>query len=140
MKDEVWQPASGAPAPGRARFSRLPRRLRHYFGLFTLNGHLIPFWKTIGDRMVLDIGERGIVFPAFGGARLTYFNTRGDKAYTVTHSKRRFFSLAWRMAKTLLAFRSSYGSLKADYRKGYADMASKAYWEKTLDSGQDRAA
>lgn len=140
MQDEVWRDAAEAPAPGRARFSRLPRRLRHYLGLATLNGHLIPFWKSIGDRMVLDISGRGIVFPAFGGARLTYFNTRGDKAYTVTHSKRCFFSLAWRMTKTLLAFRSSYGSLKAAYRKGYADMASKAYWEKTLDAGKDRAA
>ncbi|MEY8802421.1 hypothetical protein AB9K35_19270 [Leisingera sp. XS_AS12] len=136
MKDEVWQDAAEAPAPGRARFSRLPRRLRHYLGLFTLNGHLVPFWKTIGDRMQLDIGDRGLVFPAFGGARLTYFNTRKDKAYTVTQSKRRFFSLAWRMTQTLSEFYRNYDSLKQAYRQGYADMANKGYWEKTLKPEQ----
>lgn len=136
MKDEVWQDAAEAPAPGRARFSRLPRRLRHYLGLFTLNGHLVPFWKTIGDRMQLNIGDRGLVFPAFGGARLTYFNTRKDKAYTVTQSKRRFFSLAWRMTQTLSEFYRNYDSLKQAYRQGYADMANKGYWEKTLKPEQ----
>ena len=110
--------------------------MRHYLGLFTLNGHLVPFWKTIGDRMQLDIGDRGLVFPAFGGARLTYFNTRKDKAYTVTQSKRRFFSLAWRMTQTLSEFYRNYDSLKQAYRQGYADMANKGYWEKTLKPEQ----
>ncbi|UWQ35159.1 hypothetical protein K3555_21600 (plasmid) [Leisingera sp. M527] len=137
IKDEAWQPAETLSTAERRRFSRLPRRLRHYLGLFTLNGHLVPFWKMIGDRMVLNIGERGLVFPAFGGARLTYLNTDGSKGYTVTHSKRRFFSLAWRMAKTLAAFRRDHSRLKAVYRSGYAEMASKPYWEKTLAPAAD---
>ncbi|MDC0660431.1 glycosyl transferase [Leisingera sp. SS27] len=141
IRNEAWQqlPAAAPDGPGsqaglseRRLFSRLPRRMRHYFGLFTLNGHLLPFWTRLGDRMVLDISARGTVFPAFGGARLTYLNGSRTRAYTVTQSKRRFFSLAWRMACSLLAWQRGHGRLRAAYRKGYGEMASRAYWEKTL--------
>ncbi|UWQ81932.1 glycosyl transferase (plasmid) [Leisingera sp. S132] len=140
VRDEIWQDTASQPLPGRARFSRLPRRLRHYLGLLTLNGHLLPFWTRFGDRMRLDISGRGLVFPAFGGARLTYLSTDGSKAYTVRHSKARFFSLAWRMTKTLRAFCSSYPQLRAAYRKGYGEMTARPYWEKTLNRPGTREA
>ncbi|MFY0312379.1 glycosyl transferase [Leisingera sp. D0M16] len=140
IRDEAWKDAASQPAPGPRRFSRLPRRLRHYLGLLSLNGHLVPFWARFGDRMQLDIGGRGLVFPAFGGARLTYLSTDGSKGYTVHHSKRRFFSLAWRMAKTLQAFCSSYPQLRTAYRQGYGKMTARPYWEKTLNRLEDRKA
>lgn len=141
VRDEAWQDAEDGLEQGQRRlFSRMPRRLRHYFGLLTLNGHLLPFWSALGDRLVLDIGARGLVYPAFGGARLTYVNTDGSKAYTVRHSKRRFFSLAWRMARTLAAFRRSHAALKADYRKGYAEMTTRDYWQATLAEDRGPAA
>lgn len=132
IKDEAWREINVLDAQERRRFSKMPRRLRHYFGLFTLNGHLIPFWNIIGDRKVLDIDDRGLVFPAFGGAQLTYLNTQRDKGYVVTQSKAKFFSLAWRMFTTLLAFRRSYSALQAAYRKGYDEMTTQSYWQKTL--------
>ncbi|NVK13638.1 MAG: glycosyl transferase, partial [Rhodobacteraceae bacterium] len=132
IRDEAWQDVPAAGPGERRLFSRLPRRLRYYFGLVTLNGHLIPFWSRTGDRLVLDIEARGLVPPAFGGARLTYLNTARSKGYTVTHSKRRFFSLAWRMARSLLAWQRGHSRLRAAYRKGYGEMTSRSYWEKTL--------
>lgn len=54
----------------------------------------------------------------------------------MTQSKRRFFSLAWRMTQTLSEFYRNYDSLKQAYRQGYADMANKGYWEKTLKPEQ----
>ncbi len=87
-----------------------------------------------------------MVFPAFGGARLTYINTQRDKGYVVTQSKVRFFSLAWRMFTTLLAFRRSYNALQAAYRKGYDEMTTQSYWQQTLaddmaaaDAGKEAA-
>lgn len=141
VRDEAWQALPAAAPAGQGRqaglterrlFSRLPRRIRHYFGLFSFNGHLLPFWRLLGDRMVLDISDRGLVFPAFGGARLTYLNGSRTRTYTVTQSKRRFFSLAWRIARSLLAWQRGHARLKAAYRKGYGEMASRPYWEKTL--------
>lgn len=147
VKDEAWREIDVLDTRERRRFSKMPRRLRHYFGLFTLNGHLIPFWNLIGDRKVLKIGDRGLVLPAFGGAQLTYLNTQRDKGYVVTQSKVRFFSLAWRMFTTLLAFRRSYSALQAAYRKGYDEMTTQSYWQQTLaedmavaDAGQENTA
>lgn len=132
MKNENWVDLSQLDLSEKRRFSRLPRRLRHYMGVFTLNGHLVPFWSKIGDKMVLPISERGLVFPAFGGADMVFLNTARTKGYRVVHSKTRFFSLCWRILKTLVEFCRNHDALKAKYRKGYAEMASKTYWDKTL--------
>lgn len=133
IRDEVWTPLPAPPAPGQPRFTRMRRKMRHYLGLSTLNGHLLPFWRRLGDRSVLPIGDRGLVFPAFGAARITYLNTARDKGYTVTHSKRRFYALAWEMTRTLIAFLRGFDRLKADWREGYGAMTQTGYWERTLE-------
>ncbi|MEP4037173.1 glycosyl transferase [Pseudophaeobacter sp.] len=133
--NERWQKLPPAPPPERRLFSRLPRRLRHLLGLASLNGHLLPFWSRIGDRIVLKIGERGLVFPAFGGARLTYLNSSGTRGYTLRHSKRRFCTLAWQMATSLLRWQRQHGQLKQAYRRGYDEMTTRAYWERKLKPG-----
>ncbi|KIC15152.1 hypothetical protein [Leisingera sp. ANG-Vp] len=132
IRDEAWQDAASLPEPGPARFSRLPGRLRHYLGLFSLNGHLLPFWGLAGDRLLLDVDARGLVLPAFGGARLSYLNTAGTRGYTVRHSKARFFSLAWRMSCTLWCWQRRHQALKAAYRQGYGEMTTQSYWRRTL--------
>lgn len=132
INDEAWREIEVQESRERRRFSKMPRLLRHYFGIITLNGHLIPFWNLIGDRKILKIGERGLVLPAFGGAQLTYLNTQRDKGYVVTQSKAKFFSLAWRMLTTLLEFRRSYDALQAAYRQGYDEMTTRSYWTQTL--------
>lgn len=129
---ERWQQIRPADLVERRRFSRLPRRLRHYLGLLSLNGHLLPFWSRLGDRMVLEIKDRGLVFPAFGGARLTYLNSARSQGYRLHHSKRRFFALVWQMLTTLLRWQRQYDGLKRAYRRGYDEMTTGAYWEGKL--------
>lgn len=129
---EHWHRIDSPALPERRRFSRLPRRLRHILGLASLNGHLLPFWSRIGDHMVLDIDARGLVFPAFGGARLTYVSDDASRGYTLHHSKRRFFTLAWQMFTTLLRWLHQHGRLKRAYRRGYEEMTSRAYWDAKL--------
>ena len=129
---ERWQETRPGDLVERRRFSRLPRRLRHSLGLASLNGHLLPFWSWLGDRIVLEIKDRGLVFPAFGAARLTYLNSARSQSYALRHSKRRFFLLAWQMASTLLRWQRQYGGLKQAYRRGYSEMTTGAYWEGKL--------
>lgn len=133
MRTEVWQDVEPDMLKERKSLTRWPRPLRHNFGVWTLNGHLVPFSGRLWDRIVLGIGERSIVFPAFGAARITYLNTAGNKAYTVTQSKRRFFALGWRMGRLLWRFMRDYDDLKAAYRSGYDDLTSPAYWERRLE-------
>lgn len=139
VKDEVWRDIEVLETRERRRFANTSRGFRQRFGLYTLNGHLIPFWNFLGDRLVLGIGDRGVVFPAFGGAQLTYLNTQRDKGYVVTHSKRKFFSLAWRILTTYIKFSLSYGALKAKHRKGYEKMTGQGYWQQTLTVDSVRA-
>ena len=132
MQTEVWQEiAPGAQAERRKLTKRSRRRLER-LGKYTLNGHLVPFSARRWDRIVLGIGKRGIVFPAFGAAQITYLNTAGNKGYTVQQSKREFFAICWEMTKTLIRFLRAHDRIKAAYREGYDEMASQAYWQKRL--------
>lgn len=137
IKVEIWQDINTLDMSERKRLTRLHHRLRHYFGLFTLNGHLIPFSKLLADQIVLKIGNRGQVYPAFGATQISYLNTAQTQGYTVTQSKRRFFSICWRTTKTLVQFLRGHDPLKASYRQGYSRMTSKSYWQKKLHIPED---
>jgi hypothetical protein len=130
-RQEAWQPAAEQPAPPPRRlFSRLPRPLRRTLGWVTLNGHLVPFWSLLGDRLLLD-GEtaaKGV----FGAARATYLDADGSRSFTVSHSKRRFFALAWRTAVQSLQWLRQYQALTREYRGNYPRMTSRAYWQDML--------
>ncbi len=132
MQDEVWQDINPQEIAGRHKNVLRSDKSRHRMGVWTLNGHLVPFSRWRWDRIVLGIGERSAPFPAFGAARITYLNTARDKGYTVTQSKGRFFALCWQISKTLVRFLRGYGALRTAYRDGYGEMTSRAYWEKTL--------
>lgn len=131
-KTEAWRDIGAGPLTERRRWTRLPRRIRHWMGIWTLNGHLLPFTGVLWDRTVLGIGDRGLVFPAFGAARITYLNTDRSKGYTVTQSKRQFFSIGWQMARTLWRFTRDYQRIKAAYRDGYGPLTTRDYWERRL--------
>ncbi|GHF71892.1 glycosyl transferase [Seohaeicola zhoushanensis] len=131
MKTEVWQEVGTLP-PERRRLTRLPRKWRTRLGLWTLNGHLVPFSARRWDRVVLGMADRGLVYPALGATQITYLNTARDKAYTVTQSKRAFFAMAWQMTKTLTRFLREFDSIKAAYREGYDAQTTRAYWERRL--------
>ncbi len=131
--DEAWQPVDTQPLhEGHRRMTRLSRRWRTRLGLLTLNGHIVPFWRLFASRLRLEIKHRGLVYYALGGAQVTFLNTDRDKAYTVTHDKKRFYKIAWEIGKTLWQFHRDFDQIKAAYRKGYPEMTTKSYWQKTL--------
>lgn len=132
MQTEVWQDIDTEKLKERRRLTRRSPARRRRLGVYTLNGHLVPFSGWLWDRITLGIGERGIVHPAFGAARITYLNTARDKGYTVTQSKRKFLSICWQMSLTLWRFLRQYDELKAAYRGGYEELTTRGYWERKL--------
>ena len=132
VKTESWQDAAILDLTERRRKTLKSRDKRHRLGVRSLNGHLVPFSARRWDRIVVGIGERGSVFPAFGASQLTYLNTARDKGYTVTQSKRQFFLIGWQMTKTLWRFMRDFEALKQQYREGYGGMTSRSYWETAL--------
>ncbi|PCI44586.1 MAG: hypothetical protein COB49_10940 [Alphaproteobacteria bacterium] len=132
MQVEVWQDITPEDIKQRHRYTLRSHVRRHRLGVYTLNGHLVPFSARRWDRIVLGIGERGMLFPAFGAAQITYLNSGRTKGYTVTQSKRQFLAICWEMAKTLRLFMRDHDDLKARYRRGYNDLTSREYWQKKL--------
>ena len=132
MNTEVWRDIGPDRIEERRKYTRRSPASRNRLGLYTLNGHLMPLSGRRWDRIVLGIGERTSLFPAFGATQITYLNTARDKSYTVTQSKRRFLSICWQSAKTLVRFMREYNDLKAAYRGGYKTLTTRDYWEKKL--------
>ena len=133
MITEVWQDAGPNKVTDQRRVSnRSPRRLKR-LGIYTLNGHLVPFSGALWDKLTLSIGNRGLVPSAFGASRITYLNTAGDKSYTVAQSKAKFFVICWQMTKMLVRFVREFDDLKATYRAGYDKQTTREYWQKKLE-------
>lgn len=132
MQTEAWQEIDPNELTERRKKTLKPRHRLERLGKYTLNGHFVPFSARRWDRIVLGIGERGIVFPAFGAAQITYLNTARDKGYTVRQSKREFFGLCWQMTRTLVRFLRAHDRIKSAYRDGYEELAAKDYWQKKL--------
>ena len=133
MKDEAWRPVQSGDLAERRRLTRLSRRLRHLIGYSTLNGHLWPFSARRWDKIVVGMGDRGIVYPAFGAGEITYLSADSARAYRVAQSKRRFFATGWEMAKILRRFLRDYATIREQYREGYGRLTTRGYWEGRLD-------
>lgn len=133
--EETWQrkPPSEPHQPARPQFPRLLRKLHTAYGLLTLNGHLIPCWSRFAARRVLNIEQRDQIRASFGAAELTFVDTSGQRSYTVRHSKVRFFSILWKMAKLTVRLYQDFDAIKTNWRSGYNDMTTASYWEDTLD-------
>lgn len=131
--NEAWQPAQTI-VERHKRLTRLSRSLRTKIGLLTLNGHLVPFWSHFASHIKIEARQRGLVYYTLGAAQITFFNAERDQSYTVTHDKKRFYKTVWKIARTTWAFCRSYEALKAAYRQGYADMTTREYWHKALDT------
>ncbi len=132
MKDEVWEDVDPTDLTERRRLTHRRRPRLERLGKYTLNGHLVPFSARRWDRIVLGMGDRGLVFPAYGAAQITYLNTTRTKAYTVRQSKRRFFALAWEMTKVTREFLRDFEEIKATYRGGYEELTKPEFWQRKL--------
>lgn len=132
-QDEAWKPISEMDLSERRRgIASKSHRRRHHWGLRTFNGHFWPFYRS--SKLVLPIAQRSLVVEAFGAKEITYLNTAGDKAYRVTHSRKRFFAAARKMACLSWKLWRNYDQIKAAYGSGYDRLTTKGYWQKVLNA------
>lgn len=128
---ESWQ-ESDAPTPVERRWIDPDNCLVRWGMLATLNGHLIPFFRLFGNRVVLDAGQRGQLHQIWGAAEITYLNEDTGKRCTLHHSKwraarqtLRFLRLCWRFWRT-------YAPLKQRWQQGYPELASESFWTRRM--------
>lgn len=131
-KAEVWKPVVGqAPAlstPGGSQRGRIRRTIMKY----SLNGHLLPFFKAWGNSVVLRSNQRGQLHPIWGASRITYVKSDNSQTLTASHSKVAALKQAARMARSMVRIAFGYSALRDRWHKGYEDLASEGFWRKKL--------
>ena len=130
-KVESWKPVAEMDMKERRRYWAGHGRLYKFFR-WTLNGHLLPFYKVWANRIVLQPRDRNNFAPVWGATKITYLNSTREKAYTVTQSKSRFFAQAFRLLWLTARLYFGYSALLAKYRKGYAEITVPSFWQKAL--------
>ncbi len=128
---EAWQdldprqplPPVRAKPPGWA--ARMAMKL-------TLNGLLIPGFARLGRKITLEAQNRGHIGYVWGASEITVLNARGDKSYTVRHSKLAAWNQIRRFARNARSFLKDYDRLVTAYRGGYDRLTSEDYWQAKL--------
>lgn len=125
---EAWAPLTGAPPASRRRFD--PRKIwaLRMAMKYSLNGHLLPFFRLWGNRVTLQSSQRGLLHETWGASQVTYVNAEGTQSFTVRHSKLAGLRQGLRMMKNGLTLAWRYPQLKAEWRKGYAELATTGFW------------
>lgn len=129
-QSEAWKPLEGPVPPERIRFDPDKAWVRLFMKL-TLNGHLLPFFRHYGNRRVLRAGQRGSIRQTWAAAQITYLNDQGQY-FTVRHSKARAFRQGWRMMRNVLRLNARLDQIKAEWREGYAELATDRFWHEKL--------
>lgn len=123
---EVWRPLEGAAPVSRKRLNPNSPVTRWLMKL-TLNGHLLPFFRRFGNRLVLAPGEGGSVRTAWGTAEFHHTDGTG-KTMVLRHSKRAALQQGLRFAGRMLRFARAYPQLCRDWQAGYGTLTSNRFW------------
>jgi galactofuranosylgalactofuranosylrhamnosyl-N-acetylglucosaminyl-diphospho-decaprenol beta-1,5/1,6-galactofuranosyltransferase len=140
VRNETWKPVARLDMTERRVWRKIPGRWWQKPFVLTVNGSLLPFFGLWGDRIVCPISQRGMLSAIWGASRVTYLSASRREGYTTRLSARRFLALGWRAATTLVRFARAYPALCEAYRKGYAEMTDRPFWEKLLGVQPPRAA
>ncbi|KAA8610006.1 glycosyltransferase [Salipiger aestuarii] len=119
-KDRVWLPSG--------------RWLPRFLMKLTLNGHLLPGFGYIANRITLPAGVRGAIRPIWGAGEITYTSADGRKSYTVRHDKARALGVSRPIWAAMRAIWRDYDALCADWHSGYDRLTTEGYWRKRLDA------
>ncbi len=130
-KEEEWAPAP-AHLPGSGWRLNPDSRLVRAIMKITLNGHLLPFFRLYGNRILIEAQDRGHLGRVWGAAHITYLSADRRRAYTVHHSKWKFLKQSLRFTRNAARFLTAYTRLKRDWRQGYETLTSETYWRARL--------
>lgn len=129
--DEAWKDITG-PAPTARTWFNPNRFLIRLLMKLSVNGHLIPFFRSFGNHVILEPGQRGTIRKTWGAAQITYWDEVEGKWFTVTHSKRQFLRAFAGLLHNSWRFLRTYKTLRKTWRQGYAELTTQDWWEETL--------
>lgn len=129
---EAWRPVAELDLSERMRFDGSGLIVRRIFQLL-LNGHLLPFYRLIGNRAVVPPGERGGYEYVYGSYRITYLNATREMGYTTQQSKVAAAQRMLRVFGLALRFLFAYPRLRAAYRRRYPEITNRTFWTERLE-------
>lgn len=142
-RSERWRPEDAAAAErGATRVRLSPHRfLPRLLSKITINGHLLPGFRLIGNRIVLPADQRGVRRPLWGAAEITYVTNDGQRSYTVRHSKAQALRVSLPVLRAIWRIWRDYDRLRDTWRTGYDSMTQRAFWRQRLtpDGGDTQA-
>lgn len=136
---EAWEKAPGTPAANIWHMNPKSRWTRGIMKL-SLNGHLLPFFGTFGNKVTLEAQDRGNLAWVWGASRITYLSANKRQCYTVQHSKMEFLRQSARFSGNALRFLLGYNGLKQDWQDGYDTLTTESYWRQKLRASKPAAA
>ena len=127
--NEVWKPITPSKLNEKVTFDPHKRWLSRKLYRIGLNGHLIPFYRSWANKIVVPAHDRGNLHICWGTCEITYLTTDRTKGYTTRIEPLRGLRLMFRAARYFFKFRAMYPELRDEYRDSYAKIASKEYWQ-----------
>lgn len=100
----------------------------------TLNGHLLPWFRLVGNHIVLPAAMRGQIRPIWGASEITYISADGKNSYTVRHNKRNALRESRGVLRSTLKMWRYYGKVRDDWRHGYGELTQRQFWTGILNT------
>ncbi|NAZ38186.1 glycosyltransferase [Rubellimicrobium sp. CFH 75288] len=129
VRSEAWRPLEPGEDPHPLAPEGPPPVWRSRLAKWSLNGHLLPFWRRIAGAAAVPLDYRGLIWPLWGRSEVLFVDGERGRAYRVRHSKRRAFSVLARAAALTLRWRRRYNTLRAQHRAAYGVLAARPFWE-----------
>lgn len=115
-------------------------KLRKIIRLITLNGFLLPSFLIKNSTVFQHKHFRANFREIFRYKKVYYEYEAGHIGYIATHDKKRFFSLLWRFAKSLVVYTFRYKKVRQEYRDRMADMTSLKFWREIYNNAGENIA
>ena len=129
---ERWHAVTD-PLPTEQRLVDAAVRWQRFVMKYSMNGLLLPFFGSWGNRIHLARNHRQLVRQSWGAAEITYLTPDGTQAMTLRQDK----ALIWREGLTMLwhitrlAF--GYRRLRKEWLAGFPYLTSPAFWQAEFD-------
>jgi len=130
VQREVWREGGDPTRPAPENPDRpVPGRLFTLAMKYSLNGHLLPFWRLLGRRVTIESPQRGLVWLLWGAKEAHFASPDGTRSYSVRHDKRRAAALMVQALRQTLRWRRDYPALLRAWQEAYPRIAARSFWE-----------
>jgi len=137
---EKMQPLEADGLPVRGPRRKPEAKLRRLARLLTLQGFLLPDALLMNRTTVQEKAFHGSASAVFRYRRVLYRHAPSGTGYLAVHDRARFFDALGRFIPALGRLLLRLPRLRRDYRTGFAEMTTLAFWRAVYPGTSDATA